>query len=212
MNENGTVVQYGADEEDYITDVLTAKAVDFIDRAEANDAQPFFLTFTPTAPHADSVPERPAHPRPAARRDVRRGDRPRGRRRSTRRTSATSRRRSGTSPLLTAAQIAAIDQRVPDPAGVAAVPGRGDRADHRDPGRPGRAGEHVHRVHLRQRLPPRPAPVPEREVPGVRGGHPGAADHPRPRRPGRGDAWSRWRSTSTWPRPWRGGAGRRRTA
>ena len=62
-------------------------------------------------------------------------------------------------PLLTAAQIAAIDQRVPDPAGVAAVPRRGDRADHRHPGRPRRAGEHLHRVHLRQRLPPRPAPV-----------------------------------------------------
>ncbi len=64
MNENGTVVQYGADEEDYITDVLTAKAVDFINRAEANDAQPFFLTFTPTAPHADSLPNGPATPAP----------------------------------------------------------------------------------------------------------------------------------------------------
>src|SRR5687767_7256007 len=34
LNENGTVVQYGADEADYITDVFTAKAVDFINRAE----------------------------------------------------------------------------------------------------------------------------------------------------------------------------------
>jgi N-acetylglucosamine-6-sulfatase len=64
MNENGAVVQYGAEEEDYITDVFTAKAVDFIDRAEANDDQPFFLTFTPTAPHADGLPNGPATPAP----------------------------------------------------------------------------------------------------------------------------------------------------
>jgi N-acetylglucosamine-6-sulfatase len=64
LNENGTVVQYGADETDYITDVFTTKAVDFINRAEANDAQPFFLTFTPTAPHADTVPNGAPTPAP----------------------------------------------------------------------------------------------------------------------------------------------------
>ena len=64
MNENGAIVQYRADEEDYITDVFTAKAVDFIDRAEANDDQPFFLTFTPTAPHADSLQNGPPTPAP----------------------------------------------------------------------------------------------------------------------------------------------------
>lgn len=55
LNENGTVVQHGANEEDYLTDTLTNKAVDFINRAEANDAQPFFLQFTPTAPHGDNM-------------------------------------------------------------------------------------------------------------------------------------------------------------
>lgn len=64
LNENGTVVQYGAAEEDYITDVFTAKAVDFINRAEENDDQPFFLTFTPTAPHSGSVPNGPPTPAP----------------------------------------------------------------------------------------------------------------------------------------------------
>jgi arylsulfatase A-like enzyme len=64
MNENGTVVQYGTNEEDYLTDVLTAKAVDFINRAEANDAQPFFLQFTPTAPHGGNAPNGPATPAP----------------------------------------------------------------------------------------------------------------------------------------------------
>jgi N-acetylglucosamine-6-sulfatase len=60
LNENGTVVQYGAEEQDYITDVFTSKAVDFINRAEANDDQPFFLQYTPTAPHADNIPQGPA--------------------------------------------------------------------------------------------------------------------------------------------------------
>ena len=52
MNENGTVVQYGADADDYMTDVLTGKSVDFINGAEASDEQPFMLFFTPNAPHS----------------------------------------------------------------------------------------------------------------------------------------------------------------
>jgi arylsulfatase A-like enzyme len=64
LNENGTVVRYGSAPEDYQTDVLTGKVVDFINRAEANDAQPFFLTFTPTAPHGDNIPNGPATPAP----------------------------------------------------------------------------------------------------------------------------------------------------
>ena len=66
MNENGQVVRYGSAPEDYGTDVLTAKAVDFINRAEANDAQPFFLQFTPSAPHG-AFPERNGAPTPAPR-------------------------------------------------------------------------------------------------------------------------------------------------
>jgi arylsulfatase A-like enzyme len=65
MNENGHVVRYGSAPEDYGTDVLTAKAVDFINRAEANDAQPFFLQFTPSAPHgANPLRNGPAIPAP----------------------------------------------------------------------------------------------------------------------------------------------------
>ncbi len=64
MNVNGTVVQYGAAEADYLTDVLTGRAVDFINRAEANDTQPFFLQFSPTAPHADNIQNGPATPAP----------------------------------------------------------------------------------------------------------------------------------------------------
>jgi arylsulfatase A-like enzyme len=64
LNENGAVVQYGADEKDYITDVFTAKAVDFINRAEANDDQPFFLQFNPNAPHSGVNRNGPATPAP----------------------------------------------------------------------------------------------------------------------------------------------------
>jgi hypothetical protein len=38
--------------------------VDFINRAEANDDQPFFLTFTPTAPHSGVAQNGPATPAP----------------------------------------------------------------------------------------------------------------------------------------------------
>lgn len=64
MNENGAVVQYRSAEEDYITDVFMGKAVDFIDRAEANDAQPFFLALTLTAPHGGGQRNGPATPAP----------------------------------------------------------------------------------------------------------------------------------------------------
>ncbi len=64
LNENGQVVQYGSAPEDYVTDVLTEKAIDFINRAESNDDQPFFLTFTPTAPYSGSVPNGPPTPAP----------------------------------------------------------------------------------------------------------------------------------------------------
>ena len=64
MNENGTVVQYGSAEGDYITDVFTGKAVTFIDRAESNDAQPFFLALTLTAPHGGGARNGPATPAP----------------------------------------------------------------------------------------------------------------------------------------------------
>ena len=51
LNENGTLVDYGHDESDYATDVIAAKAVDFVARADANDDQPFFMYVAPTAPH-----------------------------------------------------------------------------------------------------------------------------------------------------------------
>jgi len=55
LNENGRRVTYGSEPEDYSTDVLSAKATDFIARTTAAD-QPFFLYLAPFAPHAPSIP------------------------------------------------------------------------------------------------------------------------------------------------------------
>jgi N-acetylglucosamine-6-sulfatase len=43
--------EYGLKPEDYLTDVLTKKGLDFIERSEEKDSQPFFLMLSPTAPH-----------------------------------------------------------------------------------------------------------------------------------------------------------------
>jgi N-acetylglucosamine-6-sulfatase len=108
VNDNGQLVQYGSAPEDYVTDVLTAEALDFIDRAEANDAQPFFLTFTPGAPHGDRARNGPPVPAP------RHADMFAGAQ-APRTPSFNEADISdkpppvGTAPLLTAAQIAAID-------------------------------------------------------------------------------------------------------
>ena len=62
LNENGRQVQYGSSPADYSGDVLTRKALDFIDRAGAT--QPFFILFAPASPHGDNVPNGPAMPAP----------------------------------------------------------------------------------------------------------------------------------------------------
>lgn len=49
LNENGTIVSYGTTAEDYSTDVLKNKAVEFIN--DQSSSQPFFLYFAPFAPH-----------------------------------------------------------------------------------------------------------------------------------------------------------------
>jgi N-acetylglucosamine-6-sulfatase len=55
MNENGEVVSYGSETEDFFTDVLSEKATDFVRRA-APEGQPFFAYVAPTAPHGPATP------------------------------------------------------------------------------------------------------------------------------------------------------------
>ncbi len=61
LNENGRLRYYGHRPRDYLTDVLTARAVRFIERA-AGSARPFLLELAPFAPHSPSTPApRDAH-------------------------------------------------------------------------------------------------------------------------------------------------------
>jgi len=55
LNENGTVNQFGTREEEYETDVLTNRAVTFIERS-VQDHKPFFLYLAPDAPHLPAIP------------------------------------------------------------------------------------------------------------------------------------------------------------
>ncbi|GAB3269696.1 hypothetical protein GCM10027456_56430 [Kineosporia babensis] len=55
LNQNGEVVKYGSDPQDYITDVLSGRAQDFIRRA-GSENQPFMLEVAPFMPHAPYIP------------------------------------------------------------------------------------------------------------------------------------------------------------
>jgi N-acetylglucosamine-6-sulfatase len=55
LNENGALQTYGGQPQDYLTDVLSGKAVDFIDSA-ARAQQPFFLEVATFAPHRPYIP------------------------------------------------------------------------------------------------------------------------------------------------------------
>lgn len=57
MNENGRIVWHGEKKKDYLTDLLTGKAADFVTDA-ANDGTPFFLYLAPRAPHGPTTPAR----------------------------------------------------------------------------------------------------------------------------------------------------------
>lgn len=64
INDNGTVIHFGDQPEDYSTDVLTERVVSFLDQAESNDDQPFFAFFAPGAPHAHGMRNGPPIPAP----------------------------------------------------------------------------------------------------------------------------------------------------
>jgi N-acetylglucosamine-6-sulfatase len=61
LNENGTLVQYGTDPADFKQDVLTRKAVKFVDR-RAPKAKSFFLWLTYAAPHLSPPDPNPNPP------------------------------------------------------------------------------------------------------------------------------------------------------
>lgn len=53
LSENGTLNHYGSRPADYLTDVLSDRARDFV---AADSPKPFFLYWTPLAPHLSAVP------------------------------------------------------------------------------------------------------------------------------------------------------------
>jgi N-acetylglucosamine-6-sulfatase len=55
LNENGQMVAYGNTPADYLTDVLSNKAIDFIQRY-ATARKPFFMMLTPHSPHVPATP------------------------------------------------------------------------------------------------------------------------------------------------------------
>lgn len=55
LNKNGTLVSYGENQEDYLTDVLSGKATEYIHRA-ASGPEPFFMYLAPVAPHPPATP------------------------------------------------------------------------------------------------------------------------------------------------------------
>ncbi|MEJ7872210.1 MAG: sulfatase, partial [Rubrobacteraceae bacterium] len=57
LNENGEVVSYGGEEQDYQTDVLADKARDYVRRVDGSASpSPFFLYLAPGTPHGPFVP------------------------------------------------------------------------------------------------------------------------------------------------------------
>lgn len=58
VNDNGKLVKYGSEANDYQTDVIANRSVKFVSERESDDSTPFFLYINPLAPHVDgSTPE-----------------------------------------------------------------------------------------------------------------------------------------------------------
>lgn len=55
LNENGRTVRYGSEPEDYLTDVINAKAQDFVSGA-AQDGKPFMIELSTFTPHGPATP------------------------------------------------------------------------------------------------------------------------------------------------------------
>jgi arylsulfatase A-like enzyme len=103
LYENGVLRSYGSNPEDYSTDVLARKSVDFIRANEAVDDQPFFLYVGTTAPHKPAIPA-PRH------RNTLQGLTPH-RPPSFNEANISDKPQWVQTPLLTASEVAQMDQR-----------------------------------------------------------------------------------------------------
>ncbi|MCA1717235.1 MAG: sulfatase [Actinobacteria bacterium] len=55
LNENGEVVSYGKRPKDYLTDVLSSKAMEYV-QGTTDHSEPFFMHLSPHAPHLPASP------------------------------------------------------------------------------------------------------------------------------------------------------------
>jgi N-acetylglucosamine-6-sulfatase len=55
LNENGVVVSYGKKAKDYLPDVLSNKALEYV-RGTTDSSEPFFLYLSPPSPHLPAIP------------------------------------------------------------------------------------------------------------------------------------------------------------
>ena len=187
LNENGTLVKYGRDPASYQTDVYADKAVEIV-RRRAAERKPFFLWLSFLAPHVGGPPTP-------------------GRSALTTLPAPRHLGRFAASPLPTPPSFnegrrlgqARLDSHAPAtqrPAGsrhhralpatarVAPCGRRCRRPDRRGAQEEGRAVADADRLYVRQRLPARGAPHPDRQGEAVRALDAGAARHARSRRSG----------------------------
>ena len=174
-SDNGRPMIAGYRPRDYVTNALARHALRFI-RSSAGRT-PFFAEIATYAPHS------PFTPAPRDRSRFRHLRLPRGGAFDAPSTSPPT--WLGHRPPLRRDQIAAPAAGLPLARAVGPRRGPDDRAAARGVARGRRGAQHVHRVLVRQRLPPRPAPADRRQAHGVRLRHPCPADRGRT---GRGTA------------------------
>ena len=194
LNENGTLVHYGQEPADFKQDVLTRKAVNFVNR-RAPKAKPFFLWLTYTAPHVGGPGPNPNPPfNCRGRRQAGAAPRPCVRLRAAAEAPELQRgrrlRQAGRDPeppALERGSDRGHPAQVPLRAGVAAVGGRGGQEGRRGAEGERRARQHAADLHLGQRLLPRRAPDPQGQAAHLRGVDPGAARDARAGHPAGGE-------------------------
>ena len=181
------VVHYGNRPQDYLTDVISRRGQAFIAGAVRGE-QPFMLELATFAPHGPFTPApRDADKFPNA-------TVPRGPLFNT--PQLRPRRLAADRPAHPAADRR-LDRELPQARAVRPVRRQADRRHPREAARLSVANKHLHRVHLRQRLPHGPAPAAGGQADLLGSRHPRADGRRRAERARRRERQARWPRTST---------------
>ena len=180
LNERGTLVNYGQALTDFKQDVLTSKAVGFVnDRAPR--PRPFFLWLTYTAPHTGGPDPNPNPPfncsggaKPAPRHALTFATEPLPQPPNFNEADVSDKPKPDPKPPAPELEPGLRHPaQVPVRAGVAAVGGRGREAGGGRLDRGGRAREHADHLYVGQRILQRRAPHPAGQAANLRGGDQG---------------------------------------